>query len=118
MTNTLAIALLMEDEPFISITIEDELGRAGFSVAAVRTCEEAGLWLDGNTPHLAIVDIHLADGSPDAAVRRLVEAGSPFVVHSGDHPSMHRATPFERGIWVSKPAAAGELATIARSLLA
>jgi hypothetical protein len=50
-------------------------------------------------------------------VERLIEHRIPFVVHSGDHPSMHADTPFAHGRWVNKPADEGILVEAARATI-
>lgn len=112
------VALLLEDEPLIAIGIEDELETAGFEVAAVASCDDADQWLDANTPDVVVVDIMLRDGPACGIVNRLLASKVPFVVHSGDHPSMHEGTPYTHGIWVNKPSGPDELANAAWSLLA
>ncbi|MET0440078.1 MAG: response regulator [Devosia sp.] len=117
MTKNVTTALLLEDEPLISMDLEATLADAGFDVVAMMSCSDAVTWLDGNAPDVVIVDIMLRDGSSDAVVERLIEDAVPFIVHSGDHPSMHENTPFARGTWVSKPAEGDELVRTARRLV-
>lgn len=117
MIGNLSVALVLEDEPLIALGIEDELASAGFAVTTVGSCKEADTWLDANVPDIVVVDIVLRDGQSCGVVKRLI-ASIPFVVHPGDHPSQRAGTPYEKGIWVSKPSASGELAEAAKSLLA
>jgi two-component system, response regulator PdtaR len=117
MASTASVALLLEDEPLISMDLELTLGNAGFDVTTVMSCEEALDWLGMARPDIVIVDIELRDGRSDKVVERLVEDDIPFIVHSGDHPSMQVDTPFAHGRWVSKPAAPDELVQAARALL-
>ena len=117
MANKASVALLLEDEPLISLDIELALESAGFDVTTIMSCQEAIEWLGMFRPDIAIVDIVLRDGLSDEVVNKLVEDYIPFMVHSGDHPNMHIGTPFEHGRWVCKPAAANELVDAARALL-
>lgn len=96
-------ALVLEDEPLIAMSVEDDLRAAGFAIATVASCEDAHAWLDSNRPDVVVVDIALRDGPSHAVVERLVSNGIPFVVHSGDVADALVGTPFERGIWLSKP---------------
>lgn len=112
------VALLLEDEPLISMDIEMTLGNAGFEVFNVMSCVEALAWLDRSLPDVVIVDIELRDGPCHEVVERLVENNVPFVVHSGDHPSMHENTVFARGTWLGKPSDGNELVRVTRQLLA
>lgn len=118
MRTNAAVALLLEDEPLIAMDIEIILGGAGFDVTKVMSCKEAEDWLEICRPDIVIVDIILRDGPSDGIVAKLIEADIPFIVHSGDQPSMHGETPFAHGRWVSKPADGDELAAVARTMLA
>ncbi|CAN7511939.1 response regulator [Devosia sp. LjRoot3] len=110
-------ALLLEDEPLISMDLEATLADAGFAVVPVMTCADALAWLDGHTPDVVVVDIMLRDGPSDAVVEKLIGSEIPFIVHSGDHPNMHENTPFAHGAWVPKPAQGTELVRVARELV-
>jgi DNA-binding NtrC family response regulator len=89
MPTNAAVCLLLEDEPLISMDLEMTLGAAGVDVTSVMSCEEANDWLEICRPDVVVVDIELRDGCSDKVVQRLVEDNIPFIVHSGDHPSMH-----------------------------
>lgn len=118
MGNNQTIALLLEDEPLISMDVEQILESAGFGVSKVMSCDEADAWLDQRTPNVVIVDIVLKDGPSNRIAQRLVNGNIPFIVHSGDVPSMHQGTPFAAGGWVSKPSSPGELVETIRTMLA
>ena len=118
MRTNAAVALLLEDEPLISMDLEQTLGSAGFDVTTVMSCEEAKEWLEICRPDIVIVDIMLRDGPSDEVVECLVEDEIPFIVHSGDHPNQHVGTPFAHGRWVSKHADTDELIDAALMLLA
>lgn len=118
MSANAVLTLLLEDEPLIAMDIELTLRGAGFDVTTVVTCEEANNWLEICRPDIVIVDIELRDGPCHKIAEYLTEEKIPFIVHSGDHPSMHVDTPFAQGRWISKPAAADELIGAARELLA
>lgn len=117
MSTNAAVCLLLEDEPLIAMDLELTLRNAGFDVTTVMSCEEARDWLAIARPDIVIVDIELRDGRSDKVVEGLLEDNIAFIVHSGDHPSMHVDTPFAHGRWVNKPAAPDELLEAARSLL-
>lgn len=112
------VALLMEDEPLIALDVEATLAAAGFDVTTVPSCADALEWLDVCRPDIVIVDIILEDGPCHSVVARLVEDGIPFLVHSGDHPSMHVGTPFASGTWLSKPVNEAAMALVAQTLVA
>lgn len=66
---------------------------------------------------MVIVDIILSDGPCNSVVEHLIDNGIPFVVHSGDHQSLHADTPFATGVWVGKPADGVKMLRTVRSLL-
>jgi DNA-binding response OmpR family regulator len=101
----IGLVLVLEDEPFIALDLEEMLKAAGVSdVVSVMTCYEADAWLAKNTPELAIIDPHLKDGFCLAAARTLSARQVPFVVYSGDAASAgEREAAFNDGIWLPKP---------------
>ena len=105
--------LLLEDEPFIALDIEEVLNSAGVrNIHTVSTCREAEVWLRGATPHVAVIDPRLTDGICSVAVKHLVAHEVPFVVYSGDTDTLVEEEPaFGRGIWLTKPCAPDELIT-------
>lgn len=103
--------LLLEDEPFIALDVEEVLNGAGLSdIHTVSTCRDAESWLLEATPHVAVIDPRLNDGICVAAVRHLVARGVPFVVYSGESGSLIDEEPaFGRGLWLTKPCGPDEL---------
>ena len=110
-------ALLLEDEPIIAMDLEGGLGLEGFDVTSLMSSAKANDWLDRNRPDIAIVDIALRDGPCRSVVARLLEAKIPFVVYTGDYPSLHVGTPFAQGMWVGKPAAPDRVLAAVRAAL-
>lgn len=96
-------ALILEDEPLIAMDVEMTLREMGYDVSIVGECSEAMAWLKTGRPDIAIVDVMLRDGSCHAVVEQLGDEGVPFIVHSGDVADAHKGTPYERGVWLSKP---------------
>lgn len=115
--NKMAVALLLEDEPLISMDLEVTLADARFDVVPIMTCSDAMAWLDDNVADIAIVDIALLDGPSTPVVERLIDARIPFVVHSGDVPDVYEGTPFASGLWVSKPVDGEDLVRVASGLV-
>ena len=111
------VALLLEDEPLISIDIENELADAGITLFTASSCAEAAQWLTTIKPDVVIVDIMLSDGTPSQIVSDLSLAEIPFIVHSGDDPANFKNTDFVKGKWVNKPAAQGEILRAVQILL-
>ena len=114
----MTVLLLLEDEPLIALDIEQTLAEAGFDVTTVSSCADALDWLEVCRPDVVIVDIIMRDGPCHEVVARLVEDGIAFIVHSGDHPSMHASTPFAGGTWIGKLADGLEMIRAARELIA
>lgn len=100
--------LVVEDEPFIALDMEDTLTDAGFSVEARSSCADASTWLAAKTPAVAILDLHLKDGEGTSIAAALRKRGVPVVFCSGTHP---RDLPegYESVSWVQKPFLEGEL---------
>jgi DNA-binding response OmpR family regulator len=103
------VVLLLEDEPLISMDLETTLVDADIEVHCAMSCEQAHAWLETHTPDVVIVDIVLRDGRCTEVVSRLLQAGIPFIVHSGSHRSDHLGTPFDLGAWLPKPSAPNAL---------
>lgn len=85
MTNSRDI-LIVEDEPLISMMLEDFLLSLGHRVPAI--CETVGEALaacDGSRFDLAILDVNLKGESVWPVAARLRELGVPFVLASGGH---------------------------------
>lgn len=99
------VVLLLEDEPLISLDLETTLLDAGFAVHCAMSCDEGHQWLDHHKPDVVIIDIVLRDGRCTEVASRLLLAGIPFIVHSGDYRTAHIGTPFELGAWLTKPSA-------------
>ncbi len=110
-------ALLLEDEPLIAMDLEFNLQDAGFDVVHLMSCADADRWIDGHSPDVAIVDVELRDGSCHAVVGRLRNAGVPFIVHSGSHPSEHTGTNFEHGSWLMKPSSMRDMISAVRQAI-
>lgn len=93
--------LVLEDEPFISLDMEEMLESLGAtSVTTFDARADAMQWLDENRPDLAIVDPRVNDGVCADVAERLVGAGVPFLVYSGAEVD---ETVFQKGGWLDKP---------------
>ncbi len=78
--------LIVEDEPLISMMLEDFLLSLGHRVPAI--CETVGEALDacaGMTFDLAILDVNLKGESVWPVAARLRQMNIPFVLASGGH---------------------------------
>ncbi|KRB54974.1 hypothetical protein ASE04_29210 [Rhizobium sp. Root708] len=111
--------LLLEDEAIIAVDVEETLRtRPKVEVVALDTCEEAMVWLESNSPDLAVVDPMLRDGYCHAVAMELVSRSIPFIVHSGYGGGAADEQPiFEKGLWVPKPSQPDELLDVVGRLL-
>jgi DNA-binding response OmpR family regulator len=95
--------LIVEDEIFIAMDLEQCLGDLGYvNIVIASSCEQAGDWLASHTPAAAILDISLKDGSCTPLARMLVEREVPFIVSSG-LPVSAAEPLFSKGYWIPKP---------------
>jgi CheY-like chemotaxis protein len=93
--------LVLEDEPFISLDMEEMLRELGAtSVTTFDTRTDALKWLEGNRPDLAVVDPRLNDGVCADVAEYLVGANVPFMVYSGADVE---ESVFQKGGWLDKP---------------
>jgi DNA-binding response OmpR family regulator len=102
--------LLVEDEALIALALADDLEVAGYEVAGpFHRCSDSLDWLGQHTPDLAIIDIHLRDGSSDDLARVLRERNIPFIVFSGEKRDRQVPEAFASARWLSKPVSTRQL---------
>ncbi len=78
--------LIVEDEPLISMMLEDFLESLGHTVAATcDTVRDALTAADRGGFDLAILDVNLKGENVWPVASRLKERGVPFVIASGGH---------------------------------
>jgi CheY-like chemotaxis protein len=78
--------LIVEDEPLISMMLEDFLLSMGHEVSAVcETVGEAMAAIDDKPFDIAILDVNLKGENVWPVAGRLREMGVPFVLASGGH---------------------------------
>ena len=90
--------LIVEDEPLISMMLEDFLDALGHGIAG--TCEsvpEALARVEQGGFDVAIIDVHLKGEHVWPVADRLTEKGIPFIVATGGHieppPAQHENAP-------------------------
>ncbi|WP_082767141.1 response regulator [Bosea sp. PAMC 26642] len=105
--------LVLEDETIIAMDLEGILTDAGLVVkATLATCAAALEWLGTYHADVALLDMHLLDGSCEPVAKRLVELGIPFVIFSGGSDTDETLDPiFANGIWLEKPAPGQRIVT-------
>jgi DNA-binding response OmpR family regulator len=112
------LVLLVEDEALIALALMDDLEVAGYEVAGpFHRCRDTLDWLQGHTPDVAIIDIHLRDGSSTGLAQQLRDRGVPFIVFSGEKRDAGISAGFEGARWLGKPAASREVLQTVGDLL-
>jgi DNA-binding response OmpR family regulator len=102
------LILLVEDEPFIQMDIQQGLEEAGARVCAAETIQQALALLDIEPITASILDFKLGGGTADDLCHQLTARKIPFVIYSG-----YTNVEGECSRWdiVQKPADTGELVT-------
>jgi DNA-binding response OmpR family regulator len=104
------LVLLVEDEALIALALMDDLETAGYRVAGpFHRSSDTLDWLQQHTPDVAIIDIHLRDGSSIDLARVLRHRDVPFIVFSGDKRDGRNSDAFEGARWLSKPVSSHQL---------
>ena len=104
------LVLLVEDEALIALGLKDDLETAGYGVAGpFHRSSDTLDWLQQHTPDVAIIDIHLRDGSSIDLARVLRHRNVPFIVFSGDKRDGRVSDAFEGARWLSKPVSSHHL---------
>ncbi|WP_276121932.1 response regulator [Pararhizobium qamdonense] len=94
--------LVLEDEPLIQLDIEHILRKAGYTVKACSSRNEASDWLASRTPMAAVLDFRLRDGDCTTVANMLQSRGVPIIFCSASHPS-DLPSGFQAAAWLHKP---------------
>ena len=98
------VVLIVEDEIFIAVELEDMIRDAGGAVAGpAMTVPEAFRLIETQKITVAILDVHLRDHDSSSVARRLEAAGIPFIFHTGNGES-EISSEWPRAPIVKKPA--------------
>lgn len=109
--------LIVEDEPFIALTLEDMLAELGFVVAGCVADVSAALDLIGREQiDGALLDVNLGSQKIDIVADRLAERACPFVFTTGYGRSGVPAAHADRAV-LQKPFGMDDLASILRTEL-
>lgn len=109
--------LIVEDEPFIALTLEDMLFELGFTVAGCVADVPAALELIGREDiDAALLDVNVGTEKIDAVADLLAERACPFVFTTGHGRSGIPAAHADRAV-LQKPFGMDDLATILHSEL-
>jgi DNA-binding response OmpR family regulator len=77
-----ARVLVVEDEPFIALTLAFAIEDAGVVVGPAGSVKEALALLQSRPVSAAILDVNLADGDVSPVLEILVELGTPLIVQT------------------------------------
>ncbi|KQT02814.1 hypothetical protein ASG42_25290 [Rhizobium sp. Leaf391] len=105
--------LVVEDEPFIAMDIQDILSTAGLSPEVRSSRADVLNWLNDKSPAAAILDLQLRDGDGLAVAQVLAARDVPVVICSGAHPEDFPAD-IEAVAWIRKPFAEADLVAAVR----
>ena len=104
------LVLLVEDEALIALALADDLEAAGYRVAGpFHRSSDTLEWLNDETPDIAIIDVHLRDGSSVGLASVLRDRDVPFIVFSGDKRDGRSPDAFDGARWLSKPVSGRQL---------
>jgi DNA-binding response OmpR family regulator len=97
MTQPLSV-LIIEDEPLISMMMEDFVDMLGYSVAGAVDCVTDALGqVEAGGFDMAILDVHLRDGVCWPVADALTARNIPFLIATGGHveppPAAHANAP-------------------------
>jgi DNA-binding response OmpR family regulator len=105
--------LLVEDELFIALDLQETIEEAGFRVVGpCATVREAEATIAAHTAGLAaaVLDVRLADGPVFPVADRLSAAGVPLLFHSGHADDVALRQRYPGSVVCPKPSAPSALA--------
>jgi DNA-binding response OmpR family regulator len=95
--------LLVEDEAFLSVAVEDELKGAGFDVEVFGALAPALEWLAEHTPDAGVLDVSLGHETSLEIARVLQHRNVPFLVATAHKESERLLPGIDNVFWLSKP---------------
>ena len=112
-----SLILIVEDEPFIALTLEDMLDELGFAHAGTVGQVSDAIELIGRDPvDCALLDVNLGSEKIDPVADLLASRGCPFIFTTGYGRSGIPAGHSERPV-LQKPFRMDDLATILKTTL-
>lgn len=109
--------LVVEDEAFIAMAIEDILKSEGAGrVVTAHSCQAAMKCLEGAPFDAAILDVRLPDGTTSQVAEKLAKTKTAVVFHSG-HAERELLAEFPQASFLGKPAKSSDLVMSIREAL-
>ena len=104
-TDKKSCVLIVEDDAFIALDIEDVLQEAGYAITgpAATVAEAIALIEADDTPDVALLDYNLGRETSIPVAHRLEELGIPFLFLSGQVSSVMLGKTKTKPIIMSKP---------------
>lgn len=110
--------LLVEDELFVALDLQDTIEEAGFSVDGPYISVASALTAVGSAlPDCAILDVQLADGEVYPVAEALVSAGVPIIFHSGHADPSLLVDRFLESVVCGKPCSPSRLKDTLRKVI-
>lgn len=104
------VVMVVEDEFFVALDIEDVLMGMGYEmVGPYPTVREAGDGLSARMPDCAILDVRLKDGDVFPVADALQAALVPIVFHSGHADDKELRQRYPKALICSKPSSPSSL---------
>lgn len=103
-TSTDRPALIVEDELYVLLEIEEVVGSITRSFQSCSSVAGALTWLESKHPSFAVVDYRLRDATSETLVARLRDLAVPTLIYSGNEFSSEFDDPVMASFkWLAKP---------------
>lgn len=111
--------MLIEDELFVALDVQDVVEEAGFSVdGPYVSVADALAAVAQHLPGCAILDVRLTDGEVFPAADILRDAGVPIIFHSGHADATSLRGRYPQALVCSKPCSPSALRAAVETVLA
>lgn len=110
--------MIVEDDPFIAMDLEDTFTDCGYEIAGPFACVESGLKsLDNLQPDIAMLDYNLGQETSIPLAKKLYEKKIPFIFLSGQIERVVIGQDLPRRPIISKPFVPEQLINVIDSLI-